>query len=350
MNASSVRSVAIVDDDPAVRKALALSVSHGGYSAVPLDGGGAVVDLFRAPDTDIDCVLLDIRMPGSDGTEILPKLAEIDPSVPVIMVTATNDVETAVSCMSKGAFYYVVKPVERAVLVATIRRAIEYRDAQNEAGRLRAENKRYQHHLEEMVEERTDQLRDALAQLRAHNLETVEALAGTIEAKDPYTRGHCTRVRDYSLRLAEALGFAGADLSRIEYGALLHDIGKIGVPGVILDKPARLTDDEFAVLQKHPVRGEAIVRPVAFFEDVLSIIRNHHERVDGGGYPDGLTGDGIDPAARIVAIADAFDAMTSTRPYRPAMDKALARARIGEAAGTQFDAEMVDAFLRLSLD
>ncbi len=342
------RSVAIVDDDKAVRKALSLSISHAGYRALPMTDGKAIIEYMSNGYDQPDCVLLDIRMPGVDGTKVLPQLRALDPTVPVIMVTANNDLDTAVACMSEGAFYYVVKPVERPVLVSTIRRALELRDAQDEARRLRAENERYQHRLEEMVDERTAQLQDALSQLHAHNLETVEALAGTIEAKDPYTRGHCTRVRDYSLALARSAGLSASELSRIEYGALLHDIGKIAVPGVILAKPSRLDDNEFAALREHPVKGETILRPVAFFSEVLPIIRHHHERYDGAGYPDGLSGEQIDRAARIVSVADAFDAMTSTRPYRPALDRSTARGRLQEGAGTQFDADLVERFLAMS--
>jgi putative two-component system response regulator len=247
--------------------------------------------------------------------------------------------------MRRGAFDYLLKPVDRAELVETIRKACRYRDLLLENERLARENFEHQQHLEMKVEERTAQLFDAYTKLQQTNLDTVRVLAETIEAKDHYTRGHCNRVRLLSVELYRHFNPKEQDLEVLEYGSLLHDIGKIGIPEQLLNKNGRLTEEEQAVFNQHPVIGASILATVDFFKPCLPIVRNHHERFDGSGYPDGLEGNDIDELVRVVSIADSFDAMTSTRPYRTALplDHALAELRRGR--GTQFDPGLVDLFV-----
>jgi putative nucleotidyltransferase with HDIG domain len=183
-------------------------------------------------------------------------------------------------------------------------------------------------------------------QLKHANLATVEALAAAVDAKDPYTRGHSQRVSAYAAALAQALGHPAATVARVRLAGLLHDVGKIGVPDAILTKPGPLDASEIAVLQQHPQVGARMLSAVPFLREVLPAVRHHHERWDGQGYPDGLAGSAIPPEAAILMVADAFDAMTSSRTYRPALPLAEARRRLREGSGVQFDPGVVAAFER----
>ena len=344
-DADTAPLILVVDDDRAVRKAFELSLSTAGYRVDYAASGADALVLLEGRGERVACVLLDIRMPDMAGTEVLARIRAAHPWVQVIMVTANDDVDTAVRCMRDGAFDYVLKPVQRAILLESIRRALRNREMLLENRRLAEENAVHRHHLEITVAERTAQLHKAYELLKRSNMETVRVLAETIEAKDSYTRGHCNRVRKLSVRLAEALGADRSAIEVLEYGALLHDIGKIGVPEAILNKNGPLTTDERTLFEKHPVVGETILKPLEFFRSCLPIVRHHHERFDGTGYPDRLAGQAIPEAARMVAIADAYDAMTSTRSYRPAMPREAAMRQIEAGAGTQFDPAMAHCFL-----
>ncbi|MEX2444996.1 MAG: HD domain-containing phosphohydrolase [Alkalispirochaeta sp.] len=343
MNEQTPSRILIVDDDHNVRKSLVRLVASYGCTVFQSESGEQALAILE--QESIDTVLLDIRMPGMGGMATLERIAAMDTTTPVIMVTATDEIETAVRCLRRGAFDYVIKPVRKIVLREAIARSIQHRVILQENRRLAEENARHQAYLEEQVELRTSELRAAYDQMERNNFETVRVLAETIEAKDSYTRGHCNRVHLLSSTLAKHLNFATTAVTAIEYGALLHDIGKIGVPESILNKPGALADEEFRILKRHPEVGEQILRPLAFFADCLPIVRNHHERYDGTGYPDGIGGDDITPSARVVAIADAFDAMTSNRSYRTAMSFERALERIESGSGTQFDPEFTREFL-----
>ena len=186
-------------------------------------------------------------------------------------------------------------------------------------------------------------------ELESYYLETIKAISNAIEAKDEYTRGHSERVTFYSMELARDLNYSNEQIKIIEFGGILHDVGKIGIPINILSKPSKLTDSEFAEMKKHPVIGEEIVREIKFLKPCLPIIRSHHERLDGFGYPDALKEEEIPENVRIVTIADAFDAMTSDRPYRKALPLEEAIKRLKESAGTQFDKNLVDVFLNITI-
>jgi putative two-component system response regulator len=338
--------ILVVDDDPAIRKVVGIGLTGAGYETRVAATGAEALELLRGAGFRPDCVLTDIRMPGLTGDELLVAIREELPLVPVIMLTALNEVETAVGTMRKGAFDYLLKPVRKAHLEEAVRKAIRFRDLQLENERLVRENQEYQRSLERKVEERTAELIQAYHKLQQANLETVKVLAETIEAKDPYTRGHCNRVRRFSAGIAAASGLAQEEVETLEYGALLHDIGKIGVPESLLNKNGGLEEEERKTFQLHTVLGASILRTVEFFRSCLPIVRSHHERFDGGGYPDGLSGDQIDLKARIVSVADAFDAMTSSRPYRPAMPVETALRELDGGRGSQFDPQVVDVFVK----
>ena len=320
--------ILIVDDEEAIRRLLHRKLSNDGYQC--LEAGSAEQALDKLGSNAISLVILDNRMPGKSGMELLPEIKASYPDTAVIMATATTETNIAVQCMKLGAYDYITKPFNLDEVTLGVGRALEKR-------RLELENKEYQQHLEDKVAEQTGRIRDSF-------LNAIRALAYALEAKDKYTSGHSQRVADISARIAKELGLSGESVDRVVLAGLVHDIGKIGVTESILNKPERLTNDEFQQVQKHPGIGEHILAPVADDEEILRLVRGHHERYNGSGYPDGLKDTQIPLGARILAIADAYEAMTSERPYRKAMNAQAASAEIERGKGTQFDPGIVDAF------
>jgi HD-GYP domain-containing protein (c-di-GMP phosphodiesterase class II) len=259
--------------------------------------------------------------------EIQRRWPEINP----IVVTAGHDSDAALACLNAGAQRYFLKPINldefRHALAMTLH-----------AYRLERERDRYRQELEQRVRQQTRQLRQTY-------LSAIDSLVRTLEARDPYTTGHSLRVRRYSLRLARALRLDRQQRRQLSLAAKLHDIGKVGIPEVILNKPSRLTLDEFSLVREHPLIGERILSPIIRCPAILAAIRGHHERLDGTGYPDGLKGAQLPFLARIVAIVDCFDALTSCRAYRDALPVLEALEILRAGAGTQFDAELVRVFL-----
>ncbi len=337
--------ILIVDDDPAIQKVLDIGLTDSGFFTKVMKSAIEAIEMLETRTFQPECIILDIRMPGMSGLEAIPRLKDFDAKVQIIMLTASTDLEIGIESMKRGAFDYLVKPVHRAELVETIGKALRYRDLLVDNERLAQENREYQKMLEMKIEERTAELFTAYRQLQQTNMDTVRMLAETIEAKDHYTRGHCTRVRTLSSELYGRIETAQPDIEVLEYGALLHDIGKIGISEQLLNKNGRLTDEEYRIFAAHPVIGENILKTVDFFRPCLPIVRSHHEWYNGNGYPDGLSGDQIDPLVRIVSIADSFDAMTSNRPYRKALPVEVAIEELEKGKGVQFDPDFVDTFI-----
>jgi len=243
-----------------------------------------------------------------------------------------SETTTAVDCLHMGAADFLLKPISVGELQARVARALEKRA-------LVLQNRFYQQHLERQVHEQAVRIQELF-------LQGVQMLARALEAKDAYTRGHSMRVSQYAVGTAQRLGFDGASLDGIRLGGELHDIGKIGTREAVLHKPGTLTDEEFRQITEHPVLGERMLLPLARESpDVLRIVRSHHERLDGRGFPDGLRGEMIPIEARIVAVADSFDAMTTERPYRDARQPDAAVAELRRVAGTQLDPAAVEAFV-----
>jgi putative two-component system response regulator len=336
----------IVDDDPVIRKVLCIGLENAGFQVDTVENGKEALLYIRRNKEHPDCILLDIRMPDMSGIEVLELVKKDYPLISIVMLTAQTDLETAVDTMKRGAFDYIVKPVRKPQLVETIKKALQFRQIQLDNERLAKENLEYQKSLEIKVEERTRKLIEAYKKLKESNLETVKVLAETIEAKDPYTRGHCNRVRILSSKMAGIIGIDRENIEVLEYGSLLHDIGKIGISENLLHKAGNLTENERKTLQQHTIIGENILNTIDFFKPCLFIVRSHHERYDGKGYPDGADHDKIGISARIVAIADAFDAMTSTRPYRKALSTEVALNELMTGRGTQFDPMLIDTFIQ----
>jgi response regulator RpfG family c-di-GMP phosphodiesterase len=321
---------------------------------VAADGEEALELLERTP---YHVILSDIMMPGMSGVELLEHVLRRRPDTTVIMVSANHDTRRAVNALRKGAYDYIVKPFELEEVELSVTRALEHQ-------RLVAVNRLYQTELENLVAARTEELReanvvledkseklaDAVDELSRTYRSTLSALATALEARDAETRGHSERVVAYSLRLGIQLGLSREELLGLEQGALLHDVGKIGVRDAILLKPDALTAEEWNEMKLHTEFGRAILEQVPFLANAIPVVAQHHERWNGSGYPRGLQGQEIDIKARVFAVADCVDAVTSDRPYRRANTYETASAELREHAGTQFDPSVVAAFHEVAFE
>jgi len=296
-----------------------------------LEAGSGVEALEILAKERVGLVLSDMRMPKMDGQELLRNLRIRFPDVAVVMITAVTEVEVAVACLSLGAMDYITKPFVFEEVRARVAQALEKR-------RLLADNRDYQERLEVLVKAQAERLETLF-------LAGIQSLADALELKDPYTRGHSVRVSQYGVAIAQAMKLNATLVAQIELGGHLHDVGKIGVREEVLRKAGPLTTEEYEHIMTHPVLGWQILQPLLRDNPVaLHIVRSHHERIDGKGVPDKLAGDDIPQEARIIAVADAFDAMMSRRPYRNGLTFDDAMAELRRVSGTQFDGTVVEAF------
>jgi len=333
--------ILVVDDEEAIRDVVCTLLEAQGYSCVP--AGNGKIALNHLQSNSLELVLSDMVMPEMDGLKLLEWVRGHDKDLPVIMVTAMHDLSTALEAIRRGAYDYILKPFEKDQLFLSVRRALEHRQ-------LVLENRNYQRNLEKLVEERTAQLRGALQQLERSYDDTLEALGGALDLKDAETEGHCKRVTAYTLAIAKKLDVDATLLPQFARGAFLHDIGKMAIPDGILRKPGPLTPEEQVVMRKHCEIGHEMLSRIPFLRDVAEIVLAHQEFFDGTGYPRGLKGENIPLGARIFAVADTLDAMTSDRPYRSALPLETARNEIKRCSGTQFDPQVVDIFLAIPPD
>ena len=489
--------VLVVDDELTIRNTIQKRLEREGYEVTSVDNAKDAIQLFQ--ENYFDTVISDIRMDEMDGIELLKRLQSQHRDIPVIMVTGAPSLDTAQESIKAGAYDYITKPIEREILINTVKRALEKK-------RLNDQIREYQRNLELKVREQTktifgiykfanqlnsmnnledvvnsvvnfvadfmfskrvsimlldekgeyltikgstgldeeivrgtrikkgegiagkvletgkavivgdvssikgesdryseyksfisfplmqvilksnhlslgiinvtnrfgdqpytredlenlDFIADTASvainnQLKSIEIEksyfrTMKALAAAVEAKDRYTRGHSERVKNYALELARRLGLPGETISTIEYACVLHDIGKIGIPDSIIQKDRDLTEKEFEQIKEHSAKGEKIIEVIPFLEPARPIIRHHHERFDGGGYPDGMKGKEIELGARIIAIVDTYDAMTTERPYRGPLSMDRAISVLKEQKGKQFDSELVDIFVKYLLE
>jgi response regulator RpfG family c-di-GMP phosphodiesterase len=321
-----------VDDDAQVRQVLTRVIATHGLSPVEACSGADALAVLRRMG-EVPLCISDIYMPEMDGVTFLREALQRYPDMAVIMLTGMAEVNTAVECLKLGALDYISKPVMIEEVRARLDKALEKR-------RLVLENRFYQQSLELRVQ-------DLDRKNRASLINGVQTLVHALEAKDAYTSGHSTRVSRYATKTAVRLGFTDDALEHVRLGGELHDIGKIGTREAILNKPGPLTPVEFEHVKEHSTLGEKILAPfLAQSPSVLRIVRSHHERIDGSGFPDALGGDAIPLEARIVAVVDAFDAMTTNRAYRPSLPVPAAIDELRRCSGRHFDAEVVDSFLR----
>ncbi len=328
--------ILVVDDESYVRDIISRKLGAEGYACEQAENAEKALSMIS--QGEYECVLSDINMPGMDGIELLRNIRVADRDVAVIMVTGAPDLDGALEAMRLGAHDHLSKPLNLDHLSLTVDRAIEKK-------RLVEENREYQRDLESKVEERTKQLYDANEELRKLFMGSIKALAQALEAKDEYTQGHSERVSEIAVGISKYLSLNEVEIQDIWLAGLLHDIGKIGVRESVLNKPGKLNADEWASIQRHPVVAERILCPIEELSAVISMVRNHHERFDGSGYPDGLRGGNIPLGARILSVADAYDALTSRRPYRKALSVKEALRVLEDASGTQFDPVIVRAFV-----
>jgi len=322
-----------VDDTPASLRLLTDLLSNEGYQVRSAINGELALRAATAQPPQL--ILLDVSMPGMDGFEVCRRL-KLEPrlhDVPVIFVSALSEMHEKLKGFDIGGVDYVTKPFQREELLARVRTHLELH--------------RLRHHLEEEVEERTRSLRESERRLKRNLLETVSAVAAIVELRDPYTAGHQRRVAHIAEAIARELGLPESRIEGLNLAAVVHDVGKINVPTEILSKPGHLNEPEFSLIKQHPESGYEILKGIDFPWPIALIVRQHHERLDGSGYLHGLKGDEILLEARILSVADVIEAMASHRPYRPGLGIETALEEIEKKRGTLFDAEVVDAALRL---
>ena len=327
------QAVTIVDDEPLVLDLLVRAARSWNYEVQTASSAEECLVALDRKCTPI--VVTDLNMPGQGGVWLVRQIRARWPKIAVVVVTAGQGPNAPVECLNAGAHRYFHKPIN----LDEFRHAL---DTSQQTCRLQEEHDCYHKRLKQTVRRQTRKIHRTF-------LSAIDSLVRTVEARDHYTSGHSMRVRQYSLCLAETLNLDERLRKELSLAAKLHDIGKVGVPDVILNKPGLLTEEEFDVVRQHPVIGERILAPIIRNLNILGTIRSHHERIDGHGYPDGISGEDIPLLARLLTVADCFDALTTARAYRPAMGMDQASKILEDGAGTQFQPEFVRAFLDIAL-
>ncbi|HUB51181.1 MAG TPA: HD domain-containing phosphohydrolase [Terracidiphilus sp.] len=333
-----IARILVVDDETQVRAMIASTLERHGYEVILASNGREALAAISL--NTFDLVLTDIVMQDVNGIALLERVHSQLPNLPVVMVTAIHDISVAIDSMRRGAYDYLLKPFEREHLMSTVHRALDHKQVLEESHN-------YQQSLEQMVRARTEMLRHAMEDLEHSYDVTLEALGDALDLKDSETEGHSKRVTAYTIALARAMGIPPADIKVIARGAFLHDVGKMAIPDDILRKPGQLTMDEQSVMREHCTRGYHMLRKIPFLAGAAEIVYCHQEHFDGSGYPSGIRGHDIPIGARIFAIADTLDAITSDRPYRKARSFDAAREEILRCSGTQFDPAVVEVFLKI---
>jgi len=327
----------IVDDEVEVRGVLH-ELLDDAYECV--EAASAEEALAQLRETNYELVISDITMSGMTGLEMIPHVKVASPDTVIVMISGMQTIESAINALRLGAFDYLMKPFDLRQAEAAVARALEHHE-------LVVAKQRYENHLEELVDQRTAELDKALGSLENAYRSTLRALTAALETRDAETHGHSERVVTFSLRLGREYGLTAPEMKALEFGSLLHDIGKIGVPDAILRKPAKLTDEEWIRMREHPMHGQQILRGIKFLEGAARVVAQHQEKWDGSGYPLGLKAEEIDICARIFSVADAFDAITSDRVYRQGRPYEAAAQELDEWGNRQFDPKVVEAFHRV---
>jgi response regulator RpfG family c-di-GMP phosphodiesterase len=332
------RQVLVIDDDRRVREVLQEIFLSNGYRCEVATDGHEGLQAFRTQRPAL--TVTDVKMPLMDGLAFLKAARAVDDDAAIIVLTGITDVKTAIEALKQGAHDFIIKPVNVDELLIAAERALERRQ-------LLIERREYQVTLERRVREATRDLDAAYRQLQETYRATLEALGSALDTRDVGTESHSRRVHGYSLSIARAHGLPAERMQDLEWGVLLHDIGKIGIPDAILLKPGPLTSDEWTIMRQHPEIGKRLIERVSFLRGAVPVVYCHHERWDGTGYPRGLRGADIPIEARVFMVADTLDAMTFDRPYSKAVPLSAARAEIARCAGTHFDPGVVQTYLSI---
>jgi cyclic di-GMP phosphodiesterase len=330
--------VLVVDDEPPVWELLGEKLGKSGFSWQGCSSGEEALEWLGREE--FDAVISDLKMPRMSGLKLLSETRKSRPHVAFLMATGEDDIRVAVEAMKQGSDDYLVKPFHLDAAVGSVRRALEKKQLEREL-------EKYREHLEEIVDQRTRQLQIAIRRIEQTYDDTLEALGAALDLRDTETAGHSRRVSLYCLEIARAMGCTAEQLKTIARGSYLHDIGKIGIPDSILLKDGKLTAEEQTVMQTHVRIGYELLGRIPFLAAAAEIVLAHQERYDGTGYPQGLMGEEIPLGARIFAVADTLDAMTSDRPYRQALPFSAAREEIVRESGKQFDPDVVRVFLSI---
>lgn len=334
--------ILVVEDDEPTRELIVSMLLSDGHHCRKASNGQEALDLLESGEP-VELIVSNLVMRRLDGHELLKRVKAGYPDIPFVLTTSVADVSVRVAIMQDGAYDYLLKPFARDQLLATVHRALEYR-------RLKSENRAYVANLEHLVTARTEQLRHALTTLERSYDISLELIGDALALKNTNAELHSKRVTAFSISFARAMYLSSDQIRTIARGAFLHDIGKIAIPDAILFKPTVLTADEEAVMREHCLKGYEILKKVLFVAEAAEIVYSHHERYDGTGYPRGQRGEEIPLGARIVAVANTLDVITSDQPYRRAQSAAAAREEIRKCSGTQFDPEIVKTFLAMPED
>jgi len=331
-------NILIADDEEMIRELINITLSKEGFTCYQAASAEEGLEIINSQKLDL--ALLDIMMPGRSGIELLKDIKQLTPDTTVLMITAMNDMDTALSCIHFGAEDYITKPFNLDRVLLTVKNTLEKR-------RLILENREYQANLEHKVREQTEVIRTVMGEINLAYEHTLAALIRALDAREKEVGSHSERVMAYARLLAEKAGVDEGGRSILAKGALLHDIGKIGVSDNILLKPGKLDEAEWEIMRQHPAVGYEILTGIRYFSGAADLVLSHHERYDGAGYPNGLSGEAIPISARIFALVDTLDAMTSDRPYRKALTFQAVLDEVVRCSGKQFDPKLVEVFLSI---
>jgi len=328
----------VVDDEPSILEVVRRLLELDNFAVTPHSSAEDALAELRNPDHDFGIVLTDINMPGKTGLELIEELHQADERVITLVMTGQATVDNAVESIRHGAYDFIQKPISRQQLAAVVNRAFDYH-------RLLDENREYQLRLEDMVKLKSAGVTRSLEETKQFYEFSLEALVGLLDAREQDSGKHSIRVRELAVVLGRHLNQPETTLTILAHGALLHDIGKIGIPDTVLRKPGALSTEEREIMETHPEIGYNILRTAPWLERAAEIVYSHHERFDGSGYPRGLRGENICLGARIFTVVDTYDAMRCERVYRKSIPIEKAVTEIRQHAGTQFDPVIVEAFL-----
>ncbi len=335
---AGVVTVLVVDDEEPIRNALRKYLKQQQFEVYAAGSADEALQQLRMHK--IALMLSDIRMPGTSGVDLVPQALEIEPDLAILMLTAVNDATSAALCMQRGAMDYLTKPIELADLGRAVQRALKRREMQLESRHLNQ-------WLKEEVTTRTAEVARQQHRMERISTATLEALVNALEAKDPYLRGHSARVADLSANVAMELALPEEEVERVRMAGRLHDLGKIGTRDAVVNKEGPLTAEEFEHVKQHVIIGAQILAPLVHLGDIVQMVKSHHERFDGTGYPDGLRGQEIPEGGRVIAAAEVYDALTTSRPYQEKMTPEQAVERMADLSGTVLDPKVYEALVRI---